>query len=171
MLDLLAKVAHEAQEAHQHLSLATHLLDGSASAVLLDASRSAQLLVVGHRGSGGFAELLTDSIATQVAGHSCCPVVILRGDDRPSGNGPIVVGTDGSSGSRTVADAAFTQARLRDAELILAYQSAGTSPTGAIATSDVPFWSAAGAHGISVRYPNVSSTAPKWCRGIPLPQH
>lgn len=66
----------------------------------------------------------------------------------------------GSSGSRTAADAAFTQARLRDAELILAYQSAGTSPASAIATSDVPFWravgdSAADAHGISVRYPDV----------------
>jgi nucleotide-binding universal stress UspA family protein len=106
MLDLLAKVANEAQQEHPHLLLTTHLLDGSARAALFDAARSAQLLVVGPRGSGGFAGLWTGSIATQVAGLSWCPVVILRGDE-PSDNGPIVVGTDGSSGSRTAADAAF----------------------------------------------------------------
>jgi nucleotide-binding universal stress UspA family protein len=160
MLELLAKVAHEVGEEHPHLSVTTHLLDGSASAVLLDASRSAQLLVVGHRGSGGFAGLLTGSVATQVAVHSQCPVVILRGDDSPSDGGPIVVGTDGSSGSRKAAEAAFTQARLRDAELVLAYQSARSSSAGAIATSDVPFWAtigdaAAGPHGISAQFADV----------------
>ncbi|WP_229070899.1 universal stress protein [Actinoplanes sp. DH11] len=160
MLDLLAKAAHEVQEEHTDLSVTTHLLDGSASAILLDASRFAQLLVVGHRGSGGFAGLLTGSVATQVAGHTRCPVVIVRGEDQLSDDGPIVVGTDGSSGSRAAAEAAFTQARLRDAELILTYHSARRSSAGAIATSTLPFWatvgdSAAGTHGISAQYLSV----------------
>jgi nucleotide-binding universal stress UspA family protein len=160
MLDLLAKAAHEVQEEHPDLPVTTHLLDGSASAILLDASRRAQLLVVGHRGSGGFAGLLTGSVATQVAGHAQCPVVIVRGDHL-SDDGPVVVGTDGSSGSRAATEAAFTQARLRDVELVLAYHSARRSSAGSIVTSTLPFWatigdSAAGTHGISAQYPNVS---------------
>ncbi|BCJ50509.1 universal stress protein [Actinoplanes sp. NBRC 14428] len=160
MLDLLAKVAHEVREECTGLPVTTRLLDGPASSILVDASRNAQLLVVGHRGLGGFAGLLTGSVATQVAGHARSPVVIVRGDDHLSDDRPIVVGTDGSSGSRTAAEAAFTQARLRDVELILAYHSARRSSAGAIPTSTVPFWAtvgdgAAGTHGISARYPDV----------------
>ncbi|MEV4279605.1 universal stress protein [Actinoplanes xinjiangensis] len=160
MLDLLAKAAHEVHQEHPDLPVTTRLLDGAASAILLDASRSAQLLVVGHRGSGGFAGLLAGSVSTQVAGHAHCPVLIVRGDDQLSDDGPIVVGTDGSAGSRAAAEAAFTQARLRSAELVLAYHSARRSSAGAIATSTLPFWttvgdSAAGTHGISARYPTV----------------
>ncbi|MEU4427442.1 universal stress protein [Actinoplanes sp. NPDC024001] len=160
MLDLLAKAAHEVQQEHAGLKVTTHLLDGSASAVLLDASRSAQLLVVGHRGAGGFPGLLTGSVATQVAGHAHCPVVIVHDDDHLTGDGPIVVGTDGSSGARQAAEAAFQQARLRDTELILAYQTPRRSTAGAIATSTLPFWAtvgdaAAGAHGAGARHPDV----------------
>jgi nucleotide-binding universal stress UspA family protein len=160
MLDLLAKVAHEVQEEHTSLSVTTRLLDGPASSILIDASRNAQLLAVGHRGSGGFPDLLTGSVATQVAGHTRCPAVIVRGDDQQPDDRPIVVGTDGSSGSRAAAEAAFTQARLRDAELVLAYHSARRSSAGAIATSNLPFWAtvgdtAAGTHGISAHYPTV----------------
>ncbi|WP_328475089.1 universal stress protein [Actinoplanes sp. NBC_00393] len=159
MLDLLAKAAHEVQQEHPTLQVTTQLLDGPAGATLLDASRNAQLLVAGHRGSGGFAGLLTGSVATQLAGHAHCPTVIVRGDDL-SDDGPVVLGTDGSSGARLAAEAAFAQARLRNAELVLAYQSARTSSAGAIVTSNLPFWAtvgdaAAGAHGVSARYPSV----------------
>ncbi|GAA0476432.1 universal stress protein [Actinoplanes capillaceus] len=160
MLDLLGKVAYEVQQEHDGLRVTTRLLDGPASAVLLDASRSAHLLVVGHRGSGGFAALLTGSVATQVAGHAHCPVVIVRDYDHLSDDGPIVVGADGSPGSRRAAEIAFRQAQYRGAEVILTYQTARPSTAGAIATSSLPFWatvgdSAAGPHGVSARYPEV----------------
>ena len=50
MLDLLAQTAHDVQADHPHLSVTTRLIDGSPGGVLVDASRDAQLLVLGHRG-------------------------------------------------------------------------------------------------------------------------
>jgi nucleotide-binding universal stress UspA family protein len=44
---------------------------------LLDEARSADLVVLGARGAGGFAGLLVGSTSTQVVHHAPCPVVVL----------------------------------------------------------------------------------------------
>lgn len=46
---------------------------------LLDAAKDAELLVVGSRGHGGFAEALLGSVGQHCAHHATCPVVIIRG--------------------------------------------------------------------------------------------
>jgi len=50
---------------------------GVAAEHLITAGKSADLLVVGSRGHGGFAGLLLGSVAQQVANHATCPVVIV----------------------------------------------------------------------------------------------
>ncbi|WP_019145741.1 universal stress protein [Aeromicrobium massiliense] len=52
---------------------------GSAANTLIDASSSANLLVVGPRGLGGFKGLVLGSVSEQCVRHSQCPVVVVRG--------------------------------------------------------------------------------------------
>ncbi len=52
--------------------------EGNAAQVLLDASDGADLLVVGSRGHGGFAEALLGSVSQACVHHARCPVVIVR---------------------------------------------------------------------------------------------
>lgn len=53
------------------------LAEGGAAAALIHEAQDADLLVVGSRGVGGFVGLLVGSVATQVAHHAPCPVVIV----------------------------------------------------------------------------------------------
>ena len=61
--------------------------EGNAAQILLDAAGGAELLVVGSRGHGGFAEALLGSVSQHCVHHAQCPVVIIRGG-QDQGRGP-----------------------------------------------------------------------------------
>ena len=68
------KVAGEIGEAPEvTVSVGT----GDVAEELVNASRDADMLVVGSRGGGGFARLLMGSVSSQVAQHSRCSVLIV----------------------------------------------------------------------------------------------
>jgi len=55
-------------------------VDGLPAEALVRAAESAELLVVGSRGTGGFGRLLMGSVASQVTHHAKCPVVVIPAD-------------------------------------------------------------------------------------------
>jgi len=93
--------------------------------VLTVASRSADLLVVGARGRGGFKELLLGSVSDQCVQYSHCPVVVVSqdmdGTGRSEGGARIVVGVDGSFGSAQALRWALDEARIRSASVEAVY--------------------------------------------------
>ncbi|GAA4084726.1 universal stress protein [Actinomadura miaoliensis] len=93
---------------------------GWAAAVLLQASRNAELVVLGLRGHGGFEGLTVGSTAVQVASRADRPVVVVGADTPPARweSARIVVGVDGSPASEAALGFAFAEAALRDASLL-----------------------------------------------------
>ena len=83
------------------LPLERAVVEGSAAKQLIERARHADMLVVGHRGRGGFTGLLLGSVAEQCAVHASCPSVITRPQAKAAGPGRptrIVVGVDPGEG-------------------------------------------------------------------------
>jgi nucleotide-binding universal stress UspA family protein len=51
---------------------------GPAAGVLIDKSSEVDVLVLGHRGRGGFASMLLGSVSLQCVLHARCPVIVVR---------------------------------------------------------------------------------------------
>jgi nucleotide-binding universal stress UspA family protein len=116
---LLSSAGARVRATHPDLAMISRLRDGYPGQVLTDASGQATLVVVGHRGIGGFAELLTGSVGLQLANHAAAPVIIVRGE--ADATGPVVVGVDGSDGSRRAAEFAAEAAAVHNAALLVLY--------------------------------------------------
>lgn len=89
-----------------------------AAHALLERSEGAALLVVGSRGRGVMRSALLGSVALHCATHAPCPVVVVH--PTAPGTTPsarILVGVDGSEGSRTALAAAVEEAARTGAEV------------------------------------------------------
>jgi nucleotide-binding universal stress UspA family protein len=77
------------------------IIPGPAAHGLLAAAEEADLLVVGSRGRGAVLSTVLGSVALHVATHARCPVVVVRPRAEGASASPrVVVGLDGSDGSR-----------------------------------------------------------------------
>jgi nucleotide-binding universal stress UspA family protein len=74
-----AVISEEVEPADQHL-VTSHVVNGHPAQVLLDAASGADLLIVGTRGHGAFAEALLGSVGQYCVHHARCPVLIMRGE-------------------------------------------------------------------------------------------
>jgi nucleotide-binding universal stress UspA family protein len=74
LADAIAGVSSPAER----VTITSKVVEGYAARVLLDASAGADLLVVGNRGHGGFAEALLGSVGQHCVHHATCPVVVVR---------------------------------------------------------------------------------------------
>lgn len=117
--ELLHEAADRVRRRHPALAMISRRHDGAPAEVLTDASHHASLLVLGHRGLGGFTELLVGSVSIQVVNHATCPVIVVRGSATAAG--PVVVGVDGSDGSHRAAEFAAETAVWYGASLTVLY--------------------------------------------------
>ncbi|MDR0593188.1 MAG: universal stress protein [Bifidobacteriaceae bacterium] len=118
------------QRAKQHRSDVNGVLEvGDAAGVLVERSKAADLMVMGTRGRGGFAERLLGTVSTALPVHAHCPTVVVPSGGRDLANKPetsqeamtvgkIVVGVDGSNASKLALARAVDEAIAWNAELV-----------------------------------------------------
>jgi nucleotide-binding universal stress UspA family protein len=123
--DRAAAYAHTVDPA---LTVTSEVITGGPAEVLIQQSREAAMVVLGHRGLGGFSSLLLGSVAAQVTAHASSPVVVARGE--PRGDGPVVVGVDGSPTSAAAIGFAADEAAWRKTNLIAVHAWAQPVSTG-----------------------------------------
>jgi nucleotide-binding universal stress UspA family protein len=105
------RAVERVQAAQRGLTVEGAVVRDSAAEALVEASRSADLVVIGDRGLGAVARAVRGSVPGGLALHAACPVMIARSGGDPAG--PIVLGVDGSVPADAAAGFAFAEAALR----------------------------------------------------------
>jgi nucleotide-binding universal stress UspA family protein len=96
-------------------------VEGRPAAILLDAARRADLLVVGTRGRGGPVRALVGSVAAACLRHATVATVVVGADASEDHHARVVVGVDGSTGSAEALRWAADDARRRGAALAVVH--------------------------------------------------
>jgi nucleotide-binding universal stress UspA family protein len=76
--EILEKAVASIPDGSPDLQLEPVLVHGRPEAVLLHASETADMVVVGSRGRGGIAGAVLGSVSQRVVQHAECPVVVVR---------------------------------------------------------------------------------------------
>jgi nucleotide-binding universal stress UspA family protein len=145
--EVLADAVRHANRRASTVEVTTELAVGSPAHQLLDLASGAPLLVVGARGTGGFAGLRLGSVSAQVTRHARGTVVVVPGlSDRAGDRAErrIVVGVDGSAGCGAALDFAFAEAARRQASVcaIHAFDAATMQLMANLPQTDVLRWHA-----------------------------
>jgi nucleotide-binding universal stress UspA family protein len=101
------------------------VVDGLAVRVLLQLSRTAELIVLGDDDVAAVTRLPIDSVLLQVVSRAWCPVVVARGLRPPAGS--LLAAVDGSPASRLALRYAAAEAQRRDigVEIVHVIERAG----------------------------------------------
>jgi nucleotide-binding universal stress UspA family protein len=101
------------------------------SQALIDASAKAATVVIGARGHSLLSGVVVGSVSQHVTRHSSCPVVVVRAPYHPDAD-RVVVGVDGSTGSRKALEFAFDHASRSGAPItaVHAWRNAARGDTG-----------------------------------------
>ncbi|MEO6627748.1 MAG: universal stress protein [Aquihabitans sp.] len=121
LADLEARIGRlEGSPSRPHRSV---VLDGDPSDVITQVAddEHASLVVVGARGSGGFHGLGLGGVAHHLSHHLHRPLVVVPQPGGPLGGGTIVVGIDGSDGSKIAGKWAVDAARRLDGSVHAVY--------------------------------------------------
>lgn len=115
---LVADGVARAHSVDPALTVTTSIRDGYASQALVDAARTAALVVVGAMGHGVLSRASVGAVAMQVVTHARCPVLVVGHERTQVHEGTtVVVGVDGSKPSLRALTAAFDEAAARGSTL------------------------------------------------------
>lgn len=107
------------QTADGSVSVTTELIVATPTAALVDASRTAGMVVVGSRGKGALSRLVMGSVSTGLLHRAQCPAVVVHGDGlAPVADAPVLLGFDGSPSSQSAIALAFDEASRRRVGLV-----------------------------------------------------
>jgi nucleotide-binding universal stress UspA family protein len=99
---------------------------------LIDASKQAQMIVVGSRGLGALGRVMLGSVSRGVLHHAHCPVAVVHADEAqaPDRTSPVLLGVDGSPASEAAIALAFDEASRRGVDLVAlhAWSDVGVYP-------------------------------------------
>jgi len=85
---LVTDVVGERNATAARMDVRVRAVPGPPAATLIQQAQGADLLVVGHRGRGGFASATLGSVSLQCVLHATCPVTVVRPSPQPAdGNG------------------------------------------------------------------------------------
>jgi len=90
--ELLDHIAAALREQQPNVTVTTEISELSAAQTLVTLSQSADLVVTGTRGHGGFAGMLLGSVSLKLAAHCACPAVVVRGEEPGPAISEIVLG-------------------------------------------------------------------------------
>ncbi|KWV31544.1 universal stress protein [Micromonospora rifamycinica] len=116
--ELIARAATAANEVAPAVPVSGEIVEGAPVGVLVRRSETAFLVAIGDGGMTGCGRCVpADAPAVQLAARAGCPVLVVRPEPPPPG--PVLVGVDGSPGSRAALDFAFGCAARRPARVIV----------------------------------------------------
>lgn len=115
--ELLARLAEGASARQPGLAVSSALVENGPRDALESLSRTAELLVLGRRGSGGFPELLAGSTSLRLAADAACPVVVVPESPAPRASGGVSVGVRGREAGEALLTQAFEAAQRLGARL------------------------------------------------------
>ena len=81
---ILDDAAARLRERHPSLAVETRPVEGPPAQVLVDASETAALLVVGCRGHGQLTGMIIGSVSERCVAHAHCPVLVYRHQSNPA---------------------------------------------------------------------------------------
>ncbi len=115
------KIAENALDTSRPTEIKTKKISSTTVPTLVHLSEEAEMIVVGSTGRGALARGLLGSVSSSLVRRSHCPVAVIHDEDplmpHPA-QAPVLLGIDGSPGSRPATAIAFDEASRRRVDLI-----------------------------------------------------
>lgn len=110
----------------------TEMRHTDAPSALVNASREADMTVVGSRGMGAVGRAILGSVSSGLVHHGHGPIAIIHADEaqHPDSSLPVLLGVDGSPSSEDATALAFDEASRRGVDLVAlhAWSDVGVIP-------------------------------------------